>query len=73
MEDNTLVKSSFSAKGQVILLVDARISTSLAFDSGERIGGKNMAILKFDKEITALLVDYRVVFHLRDVEGFSNE
>jgi hypothetical protein len=26
------------------------------FDLGERIGGKNMENLKFDKEITALLV-----------------
>ena len=26
------------------------------FDLGERVGGKNMENLKFDKEITALLV-----------------
>src|SRR5215216_3954194 len=31
-------------------------STNLTFDLGDRIGGKNMANLKFDKEITALLV-----------------
>ena len=34
---------------------DARIQQS-DFDLGERIGGKNMEYLKFDKEITALLV-----------------
>jgi transposase len=31
-------------------------STNLTFDVSERIGGKNMTDLKFDKEITALLV-----------------
>jgi ureidoacrylate peracid hydrolase len=31
-------------------------SRSLAFDVSERIGGKNMENLKFDKEITALLL-----------------
>jgi hypothetical protein len=31
-------------------------ATNLTFDFGERIVGKNMANLKFDKEITALLV-----------------
>src|SRR4030095_1440783 len=31
-------------------------STNLTFDCGERIGAKNMANLKVDKEITALLV-----------------
>jgi len=29
---------------------------NLTFDLGERIGGKNMANLKYDKEITALLL-----------------
>ena len=38
--------------------IELRFQTvpSLTFDFGERIVGKNMAKLKFDKEITALLV-----------------